>query len=75
MEKSNEPECEFESPKMSARRATDGLRPVKKQKIDYVDKAPTSDDIEFLRRLPLTEEQLMKLIQQIPNRSTVTNEN
>ena len=90
MEKSNDHECSAQSQGPQGR-ATGELcsvicpldrrgerltcEAVSKQKIDYIDKAPTSDDIEFIRRLPLTEEQLLKLIQQIPNRSSVTNEN
>ena len=42
--------------------------PVKKQKIEYADVAPTTPDLDFLRRLPFSEQQCMDLIPMIPNR-------
>ena len=40
----------------------------KKKEIGYSERRPTRDDLEFLRRLPLSNEEIVKLISEIPDR-------
>ena len=48
--------------------------PQLKKQNEYVNRQPTAADIEFLRRLPLTNDEILELIKDIPDRPVLKRE-
>jgi hypothetical protein len=48
--------------------------PQLKKQIEYADRQPTLADLEFLRRLPLTNDEILELIKDIPDRPVLKRE-